>query len=376
MKYAKVEDVIASFPHPILPAVPGKPDYHTLHAIHKIIRANARSIDTHLGGGAFGHLGVIISDIAYEGISPVAAWVNPPFPVRAPEEIEGGGTAAQISANKDRWEEATSALKTYNTVQSALKKQIIAVFEPMYLEILNDDLVGFDNTTARDMLDHLFLSYGSITAVEIEQNFDNMRKAWDPQQPVETLFKKIQDCVDFAEAGGVTIGATQKLSSAYSNIFKSGKFNSACRRWDKKLAADKTWNKFKIHFIAAYIQHRQMQGETLGAQGYANDAVAQAEYDLAEQALGAFANLATATATAVDRGVVAQLAESNSHLAKQFEDNALTLKEVKALLKKERTDRAGGGNSDRPPHRTFTPSVDNYCWFHGYKVTRTHTRQT
>jgi hypothetical protein len=30
-----------------------------------------------------------------------------------------------------------------------------------------------------------------------------MRKAWDPQQPVETLFKQIQDRVDFAEAGGV-----------------------------------------------------------------------------------------------------------------------------------------------------------------------------
>jgi hypothetical protein len=59
------------------------------------------------------------------------------------------------------------------------------VVEPMSIEILNDDLVGFDNTTSRDMIDHLFLSYGSITAVDIEQNFENMRKAWDPQQPVE-----------------------------------------------------------------------------------------------------------------------------------------------------------------------------------------------
>jgi hypothetical protein len=81
----------------------------------------------------------------------------------------------------------------------------------MYIEILNDDLVGFANTTSRDMLDHIFLSYGSITAVDIEQNFENMRKAWDPQQPVETLFKQIQACVDFAEASGVTIGAAHKL---------------------------------------------------------------------------------------------------------------------------------------------------------------------
>jgi hypothetical protein len=88
------------------------------------------------------------------------------------------------------------------------------VIEPLYIEILNNDLVGFANTTSRNILDHLFLSYGSITAVDIEKNFENMRKAWDPQQPVETLYKQIQDCVDFAEAGGVAIGEAQKPSSA------------------------------------------------------------------------------------------------------------------------------------------------------------------
>jgi hypothetical protein len=234
----------------------------------------------------------------------------------------------------------------------------------MYIEIINDDLVGFANTTSRDMLDHLFLSYGSIKAVDIEQNFENMRKAWDPQKPVEKLFKQIQDCVDFAEAVGVAIGAAQKLSSAYSKIFKSGKFNSACRRWDEKLEGGKTWNNFKIHFSAAYRQHRQMQGETIGAQALANYAVTQAsEDDLTEQALGAFANLATATA--VDRNVVAQLTEANSRLAKQLEDNATSLKEVKALLKKERAKRASGGNTYRPPRLSFTPSSDNYCWSRG-----------
>jgi hypothetical protein len=308
-------------------------------------------------------------------ISLLTAWENPEFPGLAPAAIEGGGTAAQISAEKHHWEEATNDFKTYNTVQSALKKKIITVVDPMYIEILNDDLVGFSNTTSRYMHDHLFLSYGSITAFDIEHNFENMRKAWDPQQPVETLFKKIQDCVDFAEAGGVAIGAAQKLSSAYSKIFKSGKFNSACRRWDEKLEAENTWNNFKIQFAAAYRQHIQMQGETVGGQGFANAAVTQtSEYDLAEQALGAFAKLATATA--VDRGVVAQLTEANSRLAKQLEDNTTALKEVNALLKKDRAERANGGNSERPPRRTFTPSSDNYCWSHGYKVARTHTSQT
>jgi hypothetical protein len=75
----------------------------------------------------------------------------------------------------------------------------------MYLDILNDNMVGYTNISARDMLDHLFETYGNITAVDLEINFEHMRRAWDPQQPVESLFKQIQDCADYSEAGSVLI---------------------------------------------------------------------------------------------------------------------------------------------------------------------------
>jgi hypothetical protein len=73
-----------------------------------------------------------------------------------------------------------------------LKKQIISVFEPMYLEILNDNMVGYANISARDMLYNLFETYGNITAVDLEIKFEHMRRAWDPQQTVETLFNRFK----------------------------------------------------------------------------------------------------------------------------------------------------------------------------------------
>jgi hypothetical protein len=113
---------------------------------------------------------------------------------------------------------------------ASIEKNNITAFEPMYLEILYNDMVGFTNTIARDMLDHLFLSYGSITDFDLEHNWENMHKAWDPQQPVKSLFKQIQDCVDYAEAGGgVAISEVQKLQTAYAKIFATGIFHSACR---------------------------------------------------------------------------------------------------------------------------------------------------
>jgi hypothetical protein len=100
-----------------------------------------------------------------------------------------------------------------------IKGHYAVALEWMQFKVLNNDMVGFTNTTTRDMLDHIFLSYDSITAVDLDHNWENMRKAWEPQQPVESLFKRIQDCVDCAEAGGITISEAQKLHSVYSKIF-------------------------------------------------------------------------------------------------------------------------------------------------------------
>jgi hypothetical protein len=53
----------------------------------------------------------------------MTAWENPEFPGRDQAAIEGSGTAAQISAEKNHWEKATTDFKTYNMVQSALKSK-------------------------------------------------------------------------------------------------------------------------------------------------------------------------------------------------------------------------------------------------------------
>jgi hypothetical protein len=159
MKYSTFEDVMASFPHPLLPTAQGEPDYQKIHATRNFLQANSRAIDTNLGRGTLGHLGLIISDASYALISPTTndeptLWVTPPAPGRAPNMTDG--TAAQISAAHHLWEEDVQTYRSCTSVQQALKKQIISVFEPMYLNILNDNMVGYANISARDMLDHLY----------------------------------------------------------------------------------------------------------------------------------------------------------------------------------------------------------------------------
>jgi hypothetical protein len=325
MKYATVDEVMDSFPHPVLPTVQGEPDYQTIHATRKFLQANSWAINTHLGGGTLGHLGLIISDASYAMIAPTTdagptIWTTPQAPGRAPANTYG--TSAQISAAHHIWEEDVQTYRTCTSVQQALKNQIISVFEPMYLDILNDNLVGYSNISARDMLDHLFETYDNITAVDLEINFEHMRRVWESQQLVESLFKQIQDCADYSEAGGVLIGQPQQINVGYTKIFATGHFMSACRRWNEKHNIEKTWTQFKSHFAAAHRQHKQMQGESAATAGYhsVNAAVSHNEDQMAEATIGALSNLATAIAA--DRGVVAALTQDNARIAKQLEDNS------------------------------------------------------
>jgi hypothetical protein len=344
---------VASFTHQILQRVQGEPDYHTIHTIQKLLHANARAIDTHLREEDLGHLGIIVSYAAYAIIAPAGEhgrtlWTNPTAPGLASPALDRG-TAAQLSAARKSWEEAVLTFRTFNTVQQALKKQIITVFEPMYLDILNEAVVGFANIMAREMLDHLFLTYGNICT------------RYGTLQPVETLFKQIQDCADFYDAGCVETVHPQQINVGYTNIFATGNFMSACCRWNEKKTEDNTWANFKAHFAAAHRQHKQMQGESAANSGYhaSTATVGQTEDQMAQATIGALANLAA------DRVVVATLTEENSRLARQLEERSNELKEIKSLLKKERANRKG--------QRVLNPYPDKYCWNHGYKVANSHT---
>jgi hypothetical protein len=171
-----------------------------------------------------------------------------------------------------------------------LKKQIITVFE---LKIM----VGYTNVSSRDMLDHLFETDGNITAVDLEINFEHMRQAWDPQHPVESFFKHIQDWADYYEAVGVLIGHPQQIN-VYVKIFLTGHFMRACHRWNEKDVINKTWTQFKSQVAAGHGQHKQMQVRSTSISCFhsTNADVGPTEDQMAEATIGALANLSTSTA--------------------------------------------------------------------------------
>jgi hypothetical protein len=154
MSYSIIDSIMTSFPHPILPTAKVEQHYQTIHATIKFLQTNSRAIDIHLDEGTLGHVGLITSDAAYAMISwtmnaEPTPWVTSNAPGRSPSETDW--TAAQISAARHIWEEDVQTYRTCASIQQALKKQIIIVFEQMYWEILNDKMAGYANISARVM---------------------------------------------------------------------------------------------------------------------------------------------------------------------------------------------------------------------------------
>ena len=64
------------FQHPSLTSIRGELTYESLSTIYKEIKANENSVPTTLGGGNHGHLGLVISSLAYARITPGAPYLR------------------------------------------------------------------------------------------------------------------------------------------------------------------------------------------------------------------------------------------------------------------------------------------------------------
>ena len=64
-----VDDIRASFPHPDIPVIKGEPTYKSIKSLHDILKGNASSIPSTLGGGGHGLLGLVMNPVLYTAIT-------------------------------------------------------------------------------------------------------------------------------------------------------------------------------------------------------------------------------------------------------------------------------------------------------------------
>jgi hypothetical protein len=157
-----------------------------------------------------------------------------------------------------------------------------------------------------------------IAPTELTQKYERLNTPYDPNLPIETLFQQIQDARAFAVAGGQPYGAAMIVNVAYTLVFNTWLFPDACRAWQSRAVAVKTWAQFKIDFATAHREFR-LTNQTAQQSGFHSDnmMIEQGRDDSMQETVEAIPQLATATAS--DRSTVATLTTTNAKLANQLE---------------------------------------------------------
>jgi hypothetical protein len=211
-----------------------------------------------------------------------------------------------------------------------------------------------------------------IAPTELTQNYERLNAPHNHNQPIEMLFQQIQDDQAFAVAGGHPYGAAMIVNVAYTLVFNTGLFPDACRAWQSRVIAGKTWAQFKLDFATAHREFR-LTNQTTQQSGFhsVNMMIEQGRKETMQDTVSAIAQLATATAS--DRGTVATLTTANAKLATQLEAAQAQIAQLKDEIAALKNKIKPAWQGQRP---IKTTNNDSYCWLHGYQVAKSHTSVT
>jgi hypothetical protein len=70
----------------------------------------------------------------------------------------------------------------------------------LYLRTLNYLITGFANITTRQMLVHLYTTYGRLTPADVQNKDATMKELYNAKEPIESLFHQIEESINVADA--------------------------------------------------------------------------------------------------------------------------------------------------------------------------------
>jgi hypothetical protein len=368
-----VEEIINGFPNSILQKIYNEPTFEDIQIKTLLLNANVISIPSMAGGGAHGHLGIIMNQVEYAAISK-SPWVEPYNPNAIP--IIPPGTTAVDTAQIARMHAECRRIYTNRiNVGQALRKLILEAYDNMYISQLEYYLLQYANRSALEIIMHLKQTYWFINPTQLAENYNKMTAPINCQDPIETLFKQIEDGVRYANAGAQPYMEAQYVNIAFLLILNTGAIPDACRDWQRRTPMDQTWAYFQREFARAQREQRLISSTASGA-GYHTANVAEHYEQTQEPADTAFmtamANLDTATSA--DCETVETLKRSLATLNDQLKSKDIWEKsqeaEVRRLLGVQ-GNTSPAAEAHTPPtcvRKSYKTNNYNYCWSHGYQV--------
>ena len=204
------------------------------------------------GGGAHGHLGLVLSATDYQLITltPFVRPVDPgdfQIPINNPNL-----TMDQVNIMCAHHKSLREAFDKVDAVDSVLKQFLVEAIEPDYLLEIRNSTTQMLEGNIPHIVCQLFATYGNLTTQALMEKQQALATyVYDVSLPIDKLFKLAQVYQQYASFHGTPQPVTIIITTVYEILRKTGKFTSPLKKWKLRPAPDKTWENFKLHFREA-----------------------------------------------------------------------------------------------------------------------------
>ncbi|KAG7372176.1 hypothetical protein IV203_018319 [Nitzschia inconspicua] len=118
---------------------------------------------------------------------------------------------------------------------------------------LDDKIHGYADVTPQELLTHLTTKYGTITDTDLEDNRKKLSSPWNPDDDLDIIWGRVTDCMAFAKDTSQPIPEATAISSILQVFAASGVLDQYIHEWNRKPAANKTYDNFQEHFDLANL---------------------------------------------------------------------------------------------------------------------------
>ena len=229
VKPTSIDDIVPKFLTKILPPITGEPDYDCISQLNQLMYGNAATLPTTLGGGAYGHVSLIMKATLYVTLA-ATAYVTPNKPPLTPD-IPSTATSASKQQLRDQHAEEHQIFTNNVNMDDAIKTQLLDAVEEPYVSKLRNRYTGYIGVTTQDLLDHLMDRYSNTVAADLKANEARINEALDNSRPIDVFFQHIDDVVQYANYGEKSFTANQVLQTAFHSINATSLYREACKEW-------------------------------------------------------------------------------------------------------------------------------------------------
>lgn len=385
------------FEYPTVTRIHGQPTYETLQRLYNELKSNAGSIPSSLGGGANGHLGLILDPRQYATISQYP-YVRPMFP--GPLYVPPNIPQQMAIMLQNQHKEHVRVFREVQGVENALRQQITSAIEKDYLAALRNRATNSITIPIHEIIKYLFMTYGKITPTKLQEKEVKVKQiVYDPTTPIDVIFNPVDDLVDYANAANFPYSNEQIINLAYIILMNTGKFGNYIREWNRKPPDVKTWVNFKSFFRNARTELNDTSELTAQDTNFHANMIQEIVRGLKEELQNDTAdnsyNLDELHANQINEATrdseVASLQDEVSSLKSMIQQlqTSLTLQHqafsVQAQQQGHPTVILNQGPPTNTPTETSSLTQDPpprknkqvyYCWTHGYQYNKNHTSKT